>query len=436
MKTNLKQYQNKKRIYLSVPNCMNISRVYHWNGNEYLGGNYEARKSCNGSRLKETFSTIEAARNWLFGSLERNQTESAINKGRNFGEIISEWKKRTFPTIEQSTQWQYEKVLNGYILPLARYGIYEITPKFIDEWIDDLKDPNGRGMRSKNRKSFEHELTLLTAILRYYEEYSDDPAFKLPIKRRHRDAIKLAISKKPLQKDIPEEEFLIFLEQFAHIKNGDLYRAMATVQFYQALRISEVAAIEWESLRFDQTNPESSRLRITKSVIWPRKKNLVPFVKLGFKNSKFSSGLKELPLFYQAYQVLRKMKGDQPRQGLVFQVDGKVVGYRSIQHAFDRAFQLAGLPYSATHVMRHGGTSRVYNLNGDASIAQQILGNKDIKTTMIYSHRKKSALTEVAQKEWAQLESAAQEQTLLANVQPEGAIMISNKSGRKWSHEV
>ena len=51
--------------------------------------------------------------------------------------------------------------------------------------------------------------------------------------------------------------------------------------------------------------------------------------------------------------------------------------------------------------MRHGGCRRVYNQEGgDLAVAQQLLGNSDLKSTLVYAKRDASALTQVAQKHW------------------------------------
>jgi site-specific recombinase XerD len=56
--------------------------------------------------------------------------------------------------------------------------------------------------------------------------------------------------------------------------------------------------------------------------------------------------------------------------------------------------------------MRHGGCRRVYNEGGgDLAVAQQLLGNSDLKSTLVYAKRSASALTEVAEKQWREKEN-------------------------------
>lgn len=124
------------------------------------------------------------------------------------------------------------------------------------------------------------------------------------------------------------------------------------------------------------------------------------YVAEGFKNSSSAEAVKEHPLFPESFAALKGMRPG-ARVGLVFRNSrGSFFTYREIQSRYDRAFKRAGLPYSGTHVMRHGGTRRVYNATGDLAIAQQLLGNSDMRTTLVYAKREKSALTKLAKAEW------------------------------------
>jgi integrase len=117
-------------------------------------------------------------------------------------------------------------------------------------------------------------LKLLSTILNYYDNYHDDPKFQFPIKQRHRLGIRLNRSKAK-SKDLGEEAFLKFRESLRTLNgSGDLMAALATVQYYQALRISEAAALHWGDIDLDWVNQSQSRIRVMKQVVWPRKKEL------------------------------------------------------------------------------------------------------------------------------------------------------------------
>lgn len=99
-------------------------------------------------------------------------------------------------------------------------------------------------------------------------------------------------------------------------------------------------------------------------------------------------------------------------KGLVFKREGTFFEYRHIQDAYDKAFRRAGLPYSGTHIMRHGGCQNIYNETGDLEIAGQLLGNQDLETIRVYAKRRKSALKKVSDSVW---EKHKTETNLVAN---------------------
>jgi integrase len=267
-----------------------------------------------------------------------------------------------------------------------------------------MKSPTNWTMKSKKRTTFKNELKLLVTILNYYSNYhDDDPDFRFPIKSRHRSDSRLN-RHKARPKDLKEDEFLLFRETLRNLyrvqkEKGELLAALATVQYYQAFRISEVAALNWEDIYLDEKTPSNSRVKVMRLVVWTRKKDIPSYIEDGFKNSKSNDGVKEQPLFPETFEALSKLRFDGAK-GLIFKWDGTHLEYRTLQSAYDRAFKKAGLQYRGTHVMRHGGCRRVYNQGGDLAVAQQLLGNSDLKSTLVYAKRSATALTEVALKHW------------------------------------
>lgn len=175
---------------------------------------------------------------------------------------------------------------------------------------------------------------------------------------------------------------------------------LATVQFYQALRISEAAGIHVEDLREFNTRL-NARLRISKSVRYlPNKKGVIQD---SFKNALSNNGAKESPLFPQSYLALKEiLEATKIETGPIFlQANGELLTYRQIQFAYNQAFKKAGLSYSGTHIMRHGGARNVFNnSNGDFGVAQQILGNSDSKTVEVYAKRSTTALNKFVELAW------------------------------------
>jgi integrase len=414
---NPKVYQGKQRIYQPVAGAQNILRLFVWYSNEYRtpekGKCYEARRwepGANGEsvRKKKSFDRLDEARAWQRGSESEKPegstpaVESVKLKGhliQYFRELVELWKKSHFPTIQPGTQRQYEKLLKLHFSFLMNLPLLQITPSVVDGWIDRLKDENSNGMKSKTRKSFDHELTLLSTILHFCVEYDDEGKFRFPVKDRHRKAIYLNRKSKPRLKQISEQEYLQFLNGLAQDKYGMVMVPLAVVQFYEALRISEAAALHWEDVVFNSASPSDSSIRVSKKIEWPRKKGCPSFVAEGFKNSDANDGAKELPLFPKVYDVLNELPKEKPT-GLIFQIDGRHLEYHTIKNAYDRAFKRAGLPHKATHIMRHGGCQLQYEKGGDLDVAKQLLGNTNMQSVLVYAQRSKTALTKVVKQDW------------------------------------
>jgi integrase len=318
---------------------------------------------------------------------------------QTFGEFVDEWKRQCWSKRKPSTQAQYNKLLRLYFGPLIPIPVEGITAKVIDRWIDYLKDEKNQFVHVSTRTGFRHELRLLTTILKYYVEVNDETKFVLPIKRRHRDAILLNKSKEVRHKDLTESEFLKFRDELSKGKRGQQMAILATVQFYQALRISEAAAIHWEDLRLDSKVPKQSRLRCTKSVYWARTRGTRAQVVHSFKNARANSGVKESPLMPATFTALMRIHSSNAK-GLVFADAGAPLEYRWIQAAYDRAFARVGLNYSATHIMRHGMTRKVYNETGDLALAGQLLGNTTEQSIRVYAKRSTQALNQYVEKKW------------------------------------
>jgi site-specific recombinase XerC len=405
-KFNPKEYRGRDRVYTRVG--VNLTRLWVWTGLEYAppdrGNVFYARKKRRGKYEYQSFENIPEARTWLNGEQEpeaKATEEHLTESGETFGDVVAEFKKRKYPLLALGTRDQYEKLLGLYFAPLLSVSMADFKPLVVDEWIDWLKSDTAGFLANPNRKAFKHELQLLTTILSYYREYRDDSDFANPIKRRHRQAINLNRERRATPKDLTESEFLKFREHLRSSPRGGMMTNLATIQFYHALRINEAAGLFWEDVHLDMQDPANSRLRIVRSVQWIRRRGNRARIVAGFKNSKALSGVKEQPLNKETFDLFMSMRAANPDpRGLIFQENGVPLEYRWIQYAYDRGFKRAKLPYTATHVMRHGGTRKVYNETGDLAIAGQILGNTTTQSVQVYARRNTNALNEHVRKLW------------------------------------
>jgi len=323
-----------------------------------------------------------------------------------FGEVVDAWKARRYPALAAGTLDSYDKLLRLHFDPLLALSMSDLTPKALDGWIAWLVAGRDRFGKGRLRVSFRAELALLRAILNDFGEHrdEDDAPWVSPLKQRHKKAIRLA-APKPKRKDLSEEELgqlRAALLELDFRGRGRVHAALAAVQYWQALRISEAAALRWSDLRLDRTAPAKSRLTVSQHVVYLRA--APSFIAPGTKNGP----LKEQPVLPQTFLALAELWTPTAR-GLVFKGEaGAFLAYREVQYAYDRAFKRAGLPYTATHVMRHGGTRTVLeDTGGDRDIARQQLGNRDGKTVEVYAQRSAAAFTRYAEKKWRECASSS-----------------------------
>jgi integrase len=220
------------------------------------------------------------------------------------------------------------------------------------------------------------------------------------LRKRHRQDAVLC-KPAPKHRDFTEEEFWLFEKAIRQgEKLGHVLAPMATVQFFQALRISEVAAIHFEDINLNRKEPQESTLRICRHLIYLRQRGRAPMLADGFKNAGGGvNSVKEQPVFQQTYEAIKDVF--RIGTGLIFtNPDGSPLTYRQIQKAYDLAFKRAKLPYRGTHVLRHGGCRRVYNATKDLALAQMLLGNADMDSTLVYAKRDKGAFKDYAKLTW------------------------------------
>jgi integrase len=281
--------------------------------------------------------------------------------GPKFEVVVQMWKEAKWKTFEESTQLVYERTLN-YLEFFEGMKVRAITAQVVDQWLKKMTDPKVVKEQNKSRQTYLHELELLSGIFRYYNEYRDDSQFVFPIKRRHREAAIVRIVRGKKKKPMTPEQFELWTEALRAQGNGLMKETIARTQRSGALRISEVAAIHWEDIDWDNRT-----INVHGSVMWPRCDGRGPEIKEGFKNGDE----KIIPISPDAYRLLRALF-DQRTGILVFNENERPLEYRYIQHAYDCASRKAKIDFSGTHVMRRTGASWILNQTGDIDLAKEL----------------------------------------------------------------
>jgi integrase len=421
-KFNPKTYQGKNRIYPPVTGAPNVRRILVWDearkeyrppsrGKIYVARRYEVDVRGKRKRKSGYFESLEDARNWqshnddAASDSQQKLPSSQPASGPTFQEIVIEWKKRKFPLLGKSSRIFYGGVSRRHFKMLSDYPINSISSKVIDLWLADRK-ANKDEYRAGRRFTFDRELMILGLIFRYYEEYyEEDTSFRNPIKKRHWKDAKLNVVRPAQNKDLERQDFELMKAELKKTKYGKILSPFATTQYHEALRVSEVAALKWKHIIFNKEDPKESRIIIEQHVIYTVENGELPSVEPGFKNSAALGGTKALPMLPETYAALLEHYGDgigKDADDYVFPNEcGDVFRYHIVHYWYNYAFNKAGLKYTATHVMRHGGTNEVFDATGgDYGIAGQLLGDVSDRAIKTYAKRRRSALTAFVQGMW------------------------------------
>lgn len=301
--------------------------------------------------------------------------------------------EKHFPTLAYSTKeiWirRYKLWKGIESLPMD-----QITPSKVTSWVTNwashfkTDDYQGSGRGRAGRCNLNNELNIFVTIFNWYKESEqfEKEALSLtnPIKRKHRQLgfIKPVQTKK---KQINIEDAFLF---FQYLR--PLYRELAMIQFYIAGRVGETAGLQWSNVDL-----KNRRLVVKETCVWDQSNKMFRELKLFPKN-------KEPRVCYitdEILEVLLKRKAFQLDDcNFVFHVEGKPINYCNVQMNYRDAQRKSGVPYSGTHILRHGMAKLARKVGGGLDAVMAMTGHKDIKLANHYSKCDEDDQREVSEK--------------------------------------
>lgn len=347
----------------------------HSNSKHYL-----AIKKVKGKVLQKTFPTIFEASQWRKELASGEAPEVKKSRCSTLKEVWETMQRVHFPLLATSTKaiWlrRYEPWKNIEKLPMD-----QITPSKVTSWMNDLVEyfrsdfyqSSGRGRAS--RCNLNMELNLFVTIFNWYKESEEFEKEALhltcPIKRKHK--------KQGFIKPLPDKKKKITLEHallfFDYLK--PLYRNLAKVQFYTAGRVGEIAGLQWSNIDLN-----NKRMLIKHACIWDM--TTKTFVEL----KPFPKNKEPRPVFITAelHEILKQqLVFKKSGCDYVFHVEGKPLNYGTIQLNYREAQRKGKLPYSGTHILRHGMATLARRVGGGLDAVIAMTGHKDIKLADHYS---------------------------------------------------
>lgn len=171
-----------------------------------------------------------------------------------------------------------------------------------------------------------------------------------------------------LPKVLSKEEVIRLLRQPDNIK----HKLMLKLCYGMGLRVSEITALKIEHI-------DSHRMQVLIQAAKGKKDRCANLP---------HSVLNELRAYYKEYR---------PGKYLFEGQFGGQYSIRSVQMVFKQAMKKAKIRKQVgIHGLRHSYATHLLELGTDITLIQKVLGHKDIKTTMVYTHIADSTVSAVA----------------------------------------
>lgn len=368
--------------------------------NRLKSGMYQVRWSIYVKRKR-----VQRARNFRTKELaqahcrELDRGEHQEPDGETVEELTRQYREsQTWKNLDEPTQILYSNLFRRWFDGLDGVALKELTPARVSEWIAWMKENVDRYGNASQRKSFTKELSLLKALLTWYEGYKTDDRFVTPVKKRHEEEVWLESAfvrtsedfEGQVSDEIPltEEEFLRWRIELGQGKFGEIMQILADTQYDHVLRISEVAAGMWTDVRWQAQEIKWQRhvqyvhqgREKHRDKIVPGLKNRKTLKRKGkrFKKRKLLS--KVTPFFPRSTAGLKKLYlAAEDKTGLIFKnpETGDFFTYKCIVDKYNRAFKRAGLPYRGSHIVRYGGVNKfIEEFDADEDVGMELLGNE------------------------------------------------------------
>jgi integrase len=346
-------------------------------------GSYYAEKRVKGTLFTKSFTTLFEAKKWRESLEGVGVDDASLISNSTYSTLKSVWEsmqKHHFPLLATSTKdiWLRRfKLLDS----LQHLPMDQITPSKITEWVQhwvkffNTDDYHGSGRGKAGRCNMNNELNMFVTIFNWYKqsEQFEKEALALtnPVKTKHK--------KMGFIRPIPDKRKQIDLDSaflfFDFLR--PLYRDLAMMQFYTAGRVGEVAGIQWSNIDF-----KNRRLLIKDTCVWGTANKM--FIELkGFPKNR-----EPRPVYItdEIMEVLnRRLAFRLPNNDFVFHVDGEPLNYCTIQINYRGAQRKSGVPYTGTHILRHGMAKLARKVGGGLDAVLAMTGHKDLKLADHYS---------------------------------------------------
>ena len=310
-----------------------------------------------------------------------------------FKDCLDEFCKDAKTRLSKSTFQKYEcQLIYLYSSPLAKVKMSELRSIKVVKWLQWLrKHPTAK---NPIRKSFIHELKLLSTVLNWYRNFLNED-FTVPITKKHKQLCFFK-SNPPRRPDhyMRPKDVKRWVKWLKEHKSNPVYWKLAVFMLSTGARISEACGLKWEEIDFEQ-----GIARVIRRVRWDhftRRPELENVTK-----TTQSSRLLMLP--EKLKDILKEAKKTSASDLVFTDTKGGLLKYNAIQSAFNAGFIALGLPWRSTHICRHTYATIALMATKNISAVQASLGHTEIRMTQRYAKTVALLSPEIGEKTFSAL---------------------------------
>lgn len=283
-----------------------------------------------------------------------------------FEKIAVQWQEQHEGEIQLYTAECYKKPLKDVTDEFGEYTLNEITPKMIQQFLDDMAA----------KKYAKQTIKLRKTVLKQIFDYA---IFNGHAKYNPVTVCKVSKTAPSTQRMLPDESEIETIKNNVSSEMG-LYCALL---MYTGMRREEALAVSYED--FDT---ENNLIRVNKTLIFDGSNSMIR------DSTKSQAGNRFIPFL----APLKKLIDANDKNGFVFNRDGRPLKKGEFDKAFNRYRKDLNINCSS-HQLRHYFCTVCFDAGLDEKDLQEIMGHSKIAMSKdIYTHIRKQRKQEAAEK--------------------------------------
>lgn len=275
------------------------------------------------------------------GEYEKKRDDITLNQ---LSEIYLDWSKNN---KKENSYLRDITSLNRLCPPFGTKKLSQITSFMIERYKSDRKN-TGVKPGTINR-----ELACLKAMLNKaidWEMLKDNPCRLVKFFRENNERMMI----------LSGEQEAAMMSEIQGARKASHLEAIVVTALNTGLRRRELLDLTWRQVNFKE-----GYLLITNT------KNSEP---------------RMIPMNRVLTAVLRQLRKDRGRDGIYVFPNKDGVPYRDVKTAYNRICRVIGITEFRFHDLRHTFASRLVMKGVDLATVKELMGHKDIKMTLRYSH--------------------------------------------------